>query len=338
MTKLDVEKKPDIWVGSEWGRLKEVIIGRADQLRFPVMNEMFKSRLQIYDAAERENFFKYSGKLFSEAFPERFAKVIEETENWVRLLESRGIKVYRTRLLDEDESRYMADYMDGNGAFFVKDPLSVVGNVVIEGGNRVPYRHKDVFAYRDILKERVLGSNAKWINMPRTVPDTQDPNGGPGPFLTGGDIFPMGNNNVLLGYNGVDSDLFGLQWLASILRAEGWKVHFIEYSPEVMHLDTAMSCPREGVALVCKEALPNGLPDLIKGWEIVECTLEEAKIDATNGLPLGAGVYAMSEEFQHLGDKLEKKGIEVIYSDMRETNRTTGGGMRCSHGALVRED
>ena len=70
----------------------------------------------------------------------------------------------------------------------------------------------------------------------------------------------------------------------------------------------------------------------------MECSLDEAKIDATNGLPLGDGVYAMSSEFAHLGEQLEKKGVEVISSDMRETNHLTGGGMRCSHAVLVRED
>lgn len=209
---------------------------------------------------------------------------------------------------------------------------------MIEGSNRVPSRRKDVFGYRHIMEERVLGSNAKWFSIPTSMPDSNSLDGGKGPFLTGGDVFPLGNKNVLLGYNGVDSNMLGLQWIASILKSEGWKVHFVEYSPEVMHLDCCFSAPREGVALICRNAFPKGLPDIIKKWDMVSVTIPEAKIDACNGLPLGNGVYAMSTEFEYIGDKVEKKGIEVIYTDMTETNHLTGGGMRCSHGPLVRKD
>ena len=85
------------------------------------------------------------------------------------------------------------------GSIFIKDPLSVVGNIVIGGGNRVPFRRKEVFGYRHILRERVLGSDAKWICMPPSMPDSRDVDGGEGPFLTGGDIFPFGNNNFCWG-------------------------------------------------------------------------------------------------------------------------------------------
>jgi N-dimethylarginine dimethylaminohydrolase len=332
---LQLPKKPDIWVGSEWGKLKEVIIGRADQLRYPSMNEMLKSRLHVFSPEEQEAFIACAGKLYSDIMPERHAKIVCEVENWVKLLESRGIKVHRPRLLTDNELNHM---QTGVSSVFIKDPLSVVGNLVIEGANRVEFRHKDVFAYRHIMENRVLGSNAKWLSMPKPMVDESDLEGGKGPFLTGGDIFVMGNNNVLLGHNGIDSNMLGLQWLASILEAEGWNVHFVEYSPKVMHLDCCLSAPREGLALVCKDAFPNGLPKLLDGWDLVDCSLEDAKIDACNGLPLDDGVYAMSAQFKHIGNQLAAKGIEVLYCDMTELNHATGGGMRCSHGPLVRED
>jgi N-dimethylarginine dimethylaminohydrolase len=46
----------------------------------------------------------------------------------------------------------------------------------------------------------------------------------------------------------------------------------------------------------------------------------------------------MSAQFKHIGNQLAAKGIEVLYCDMTELNHATGGGMRCSHGPLVRED
>ncbi|KFA98553.1 arginine deiminase-related protein [Vibrio sp. ER1A] len=332
---LSKTRKSDIWVGSEWGTLKEVIIGRADQLAYPVIGKTLANRMGIFNKEDRDKIMVNGSQSFADADPVRFKKIKQEVEDWVKLLETKGIKVHRPRLLTEQELLYKES---GVGSLFVKDPLSVVGNIVIEGANRFPMRHKDVFTYRHILNERVAGTDAKWVNIPMPETDMECSEGGQGPFLTGGDIFVMGNNNVLLGYNGIDSNMKGLQWAADLLHSQGWTVHFVEYSPEVMHLDCCLSLPREGLALVCLDAFPYGLPDLIKDWDIVNCTLEEARIDACNGLPLGKGVYAMSSEFKHIGDQLEAKGIEVLYTDMTETNHATGGGMRCSHAALVRED
>lgn len=332
---LEFATKPDIWVGSEWGTLKEVIIGRPEQMAYPSISNVLQKRMGIFNQQDRDKILADAGKRLADADPGRYQKIVQEIEDWVTLLENRGIKVHRPKLLSDAELQHKEP---GCATLFVKDPLSVVGNLVIEGANRFPFRHKDSFAYRELLQQRILGSNAKWVNIPTPKTDIACSEGGKGPFLTGGDIFVMGNNNVLLGYNGVDSNIMGLQWVAELLRHEGWTVHLVEYSPEVMHLDCCLSLPREGLALVCLDAFPNGLPELIKDWDIVYCTLEEARIDACNGLSLGEGVYAMSTEFKHIGDKLEAKGIEVLYTDMTETNHATGGGMRCSHAALVRED
>ncbi len=335
---LRLEKKPDIWVGNEWGELKEVVIGRPDQHQFPILNDWLRARLNIIHSSERDTILKSQGKFFTEAFPDRFKTMIAECEAFVRLLEGRGIKVHRSRLLNADELKYNALWLDGCTSLFLKDPIIVVGNLVIEGGNRTPWRHKDMYSYRELFLERVLGSNAKWICMPRPAPNSTDPTGGYGPYLTGGDVFPMGNRNVLLGFNDVDSNIWGLRWIADLLRKEGWKVHSVRYRDDCMHLDTAMSCPAEGVALTCKEFFIDGMPDILEGWEIEDVAPEDARADACNGLPLGRGYYVMSTEWKKYGEKLKDSGIKPLYTPFEETNHVTGGGPRCSHGPLVRED
>jgi len=118
--------------------------------------EYLKDKGQIYSAAQLASLLAVEGYVRRRYGVSRGLQ--ELVENWVKLLESRGVKVYRPRLLTDDELRYQ-DYLQGGAAsIFVKDPLTVVGNIVIEGGNRVPFRRKDVFGYRHILRERVLGS------------------------------------------------------------------------------------------------------------------------------------------------------------------------------------
>jgi glycine amidinotransferase len=335
---LELEKKPDVWVGNEWGELKEVVIGRPDQLQFPIFNDMVRERLKVLHSSDRTTNLKFEGMLFKDAIPDRFRIMVDECEAFVKLLEDQRIVVRRPRLLNADELKYNAFWLDGCHSLFLKDPIIVVGNIVIEGGNRTPWRHKDMYSYRELFFERVLGSNAKWICMPRPAPNSADPTGGYGPYLTGGDVFPMGGRNVLLGFNDVDSNIWGLRWIADLLRKEGWKVHSVRYRNDCMHLDTAMSCPAKGVALACKEFFIDGLPDILEGWEIVDVDPEEARADACNGLPLGRGYYVMSTEWKKYGEKLRDHGIKPLYTPFEETNHVTGGGPRCSHGPLVRED
>ncbi|MTK64133.1 MAG: hypothetical protein F8N15_06360 [Methanobacterium sp.] len=335
---LSIEKKPDIWVGNEWDELKEVVIGRPDQLQFPIFNDMVRERLKVIHSSDRDTNLQNEGKLYSEAIPERFKTMVNECEAFVKLLENQGIKVHRPRLLTEDELKYNAFWLDGCSSLFLKDPIIVVGDLVIEGGNRTPWRHKDMYTYRELFFERVLGSNAKWICMPRPAPNTTDPTGGYGPYLTGGDVFPMGNKNVLLGFNDVDSNIWGLKWISDLLKKEGWKVHFTAYRSDCMHLDTAMSCPEEGVALICKDFFTDGLPEILDGWELVDVKPADARADACNGLPIGHGKYVMSTEWNNYGEKLKDYGIKPLYTPFEETNHVTGGGPRCSHGPLLRKE
>ncbi|MGA9100252.1 MAG: hypothetical protein WB392_15120, partial [Methanotrichaceae archaeon] len=73
---LRLEKKPDIWVGNEWGELKEVVIGRPDQHQFPILNDWLRARLNIIHSSERDTILKSQGKFFTEAFPDRFKTMI----------------------------------------------------------------------------------------------------------------------------------------------------------------------------------------------------------------------------------------------------------------------
>lgn len=120
---IHLDSKPDIWVGNEWGELKEVIIGRPEQMTYPTMIPLFKERLNIFDKAEHNIFLENSNKTFKEVNEERYNKMCSEVENWVTLLENRGIKVYRPRLLNEDELSYQGYLQKGVGLDFYKRPL-----------------------------------------------------------------------------------------------------------------------------------------------------------------------------------------------------------------------
>ena len=56
-----------------------------------------------------------------------------------------------------------------------------------------------------------------------------------------------------------------MAWLASVLGPQGYEVQRVRLRGDSLHLDVALSLPREGLAIVCPEAFVDGLPDAIDG-------------------------------------------------------------------------
>lgn len=60
---------------------------------------------------------------------------------------------------------------------------------------------------------------------------------------------------------------------------------------EVLHLDCALSLVREGLMIVCEEALPDGIPEPLKSWHRISVPCEDLTHLAVNGLPVNEQVY-----------------------------------------------
>ncbi len=67
------------------------------------------------------------------------------------------------------------------------------------------------------------------------------------------------------GRRAVGSSGAGVAWLASVLGPQGYEVQRVRLRGDALHLDVALSLPREGLAIVCPEAFVDGLPDAIDG-------------------------------------------------------------------------
>ncbi|OME94702.1 MULTISPECIES: hypothetical protein [Paenibacillus] len=91
----------------------------------------------------------------------------------------------------------------------------------------------------------------------------------------------------------------------------GYKVVEVPLHHTNLHLDCAMSWVREGLMIVCEEALLDGIPEQFKGWDKIYVTLEDSSRLAINGLPINENVYITDHEFKCIGDELEKRGVKV---------------------------
>ena len=121
--------------------------------------------------------------------------------------------------------------------------------------------------------------------MPPAVPSPEEDGGGwgPGPFIEGGDVFLLGRD-IYVGVSGNATNPAGVRWLQQYL-GDGYRVHPIRLTETFLHLDCCLATLRPGLAIVCRDAFVDGLPDFLDGWTLLDVSLEDATERlACNGL------------------------------------------------------
>jgi N-dimethylarginine dimethylaminohydrolase len=256
----------------------------------------------------------------------------------VEILEKRGIKVHRLKEISEAGRNYLSNLTPPSVIqYFPRDPMIVIGNKFIEAELYFPLRRREVFGYRPVVADRLAASNAQLVSMPVAVPDPEDDKGrwGPGPFLEGGDTFLLGRD-ILVGNTGNATNSAGVKWLQQYL-GDSYRVHEIKLTRKFLHLDCCLATPREGLALICREAFVDGFPDILQDWEFIDVSYEDAHARlGCNGLVLDEKTIIIADTLPKLAKALRAKGQEVIETPF-DTAYQYGGAFRCWHHPLVRE-
>lgn len=322
-----------IWVEHEYGSLREVIVGRAHGLTLPVLSEAMAKDVEgligLDPALQREA----QGRLLVDVAPELAARIAEQVDGLAALLEARGITVHRPRPLTEAEQGYPGSGKPGGSLIFMRDPIVVIGDRIIELAMMYPFRRRQKFALREVLQRRADQAGARLIAMPEPMPLPIEAGWGPGPFLEGGDVL-LNGRHVYVGVSGHASTPSGAAWLQRLLGA-GHAVEVVPIQRGFIHLDCVLSLPRPGLALACLDALPQGLPASLAGWDVIEVSADEARRLGCNGLVLDQHTYLMDAAHQRIAGELRKRGTEVITIPY-DAPAIFGGGLRCSHHPLHR--
>ena len=324
-----------VMVHHEWGKLKEVVCG-IPHLTIPTS---LPKSVYNYAPTEGIKFFEANlGKSLEEADPDLYQKANDQMEATVSILEDRGIKVHRPQPCNRDEQKYLEEIFPASVIqFYPRDPMVVIGNRFIETGLYFPLRRRERFGIRRALAERLASSDAEVVSMPPEVPipEAEDGSWGHGPFIEGGDVFLLGRD-IYVGVSGNASNSAGVQWLQQYLGAE-YRVHEIKLTKKFLHLDCCLATPREGLAIICKEAFVGGLPDFLKDWQLIELPYVEAKeMLGCNGLVLDEKTIVIHTDLPHLSEALRKAGQEVIETPFDAVYQFAGA-FRCWHHPLVRE-
>ena len=318
--------KYKISVGYEWETLKDVIIGIGDNIVMPSHNPELKaieSRLACYNK-------KFSGKKLSECDPKLAERVIKQINSLADCLAKKGVKVHRCQPLEPEEKIYLESVQKGYELLFPRDILIVIDNHVIESAIKLPFRRKDNFSIRHIIAKYMNNCDAKFVSVPRPSPTLAENN----LFLEGGDV--LLGEEIYVGNSGLASNIAGYNWLRSYLGST-YKTRLIKLPPHVLHLDISLSLIRPGLAIRCPEHFPEAMPKSLKYYDFIDITEKEADNLGGNIFVLDRNTVIVDESNLRIKQELEKRNVEVLTLPYDAVS-LYGGGFRCSHHPLRRED
>jgi glycine amidinotransferase len=322
-------------VDYEYGALREVIVGRPEGFRLPILSPAgIAEYAQILPPAEVDFLIRGQGQLLVEYAPDVAAQLSVQVGQLICILESRGIIVHRPRPLTAAEQLFPGSGVSGGSLFFMRDPILVVGSRIIDLAMRFDFRRRQRFALREIIESRSAADDVQFLSMPEPVPVAPEQGFGTGAFLEGGDVL-LNGKEIYVGVSGHASSAAGARWLQKLVRGDA-KVHVVKLAHNILHLDCALSIPRPGLVIACMDSLPEGLPGMLRGWDVIDVTYHEARRLACNGLILDMDTYVMDRTHARVAELLVRRNVNVITSPFDLPARF-GGGLRCTHHPLVRD-
>jgi glycine amidinotransferase len=276
----------------------------------------------------------HGGEDVAVAAPEIFAEFSGQVAGAIRLLEDLGVKVHVAGPISPANRLFPRGEDHGVSTPWMRDPFVTIGNAVIELAPRSLFHRRQRFAIRSILAD-TMERGARYFAQPDSGAD--DSNEGPGwGYLEGGDVFVLGRR-ILVGHSGGCSNPEGARWLRHALGSD-YTVEVVPIDPMFPHLDCVLMTPREGVAVACLEALPSGLPEFMRDWDVVDVPKSLAKGSmGCNNLVLDDRTLVIPSEapLDPIAQAMKERSFEVIRIPYR-VPCMVGGSFRCAHQPLRR--
>ena len=330
LNKLNTDQLP-VMVESEWAELKECVYGSPDHWVLPLIYNDSRLRAQ----GEFGKFWlKNAGRDMKEASPELFNELSTQIKGAINFLETSGVRVHVAGTISPENRKFPRGEDHGVSTPWMRDPFVTIGTNVIELAPRSLFHRRQRFAIREILAS-TMDRGARYFAQPDGGAD-EETNGAGWGYLEGGDIFVIGKN-ILVGHSGGCSNPEGARWLQHVLGPE-YLVQTVKIDPMFPHLDCVMMTPREGIVFAAMEALPDGLPNFMKNWDIFEIPKALAKSHMScNNLVLNDRTVVMPEEdeLDFIAEGLKSRKFEVVRLPYR-VPCMVGGSFRCAHQPLIR--
>ena len=337
------------YVESEYAPLKACMVGNPTSVFIPSLDTWEMQNLYKHSPQEVKDYLgKYGGKDMKDVDPERYDRVVKETQALKEAYRNEGVKVIVNETGETPKeivnqttswSRQHHNSIYGQSAFEIFGHCLVsLWEVSISYGE---------FAHRDAMINIFENDpEAVWLTMPAHWPTPDKPqliN------LTPGDprIFPK---TVVLGFGVPDpshindysmprssGNEMGAEVLRRMLKPYGWDVKVIYFDTKfAYHIDCIMSVLDEGLLAMPKDCLWTELPKEYQDWEVIEVSVEDCANGACNNVPLGNKKLVLTQGTQ-LARDLEKRGWTCIEVPYTECYTTFGSGIHCSTASIWRE-
>jgi N-dimethylarginine dimethylaminohydrolase len=313
-----------------WGSLREVIVGTPEGTIVPKFDAFIENAVAP-DLAKLAK--AHEGKLLKDALPDFYAALDIESRTLAAVYESHGVKVHIPRPITPAEAAYAFGY--GSSTAFPCDVFWCVGRNVIESTWRRMYVPPLRWTVRELIQPHVDADPSVFLHAcPLPNPETQDY------IFECSDILIVGDGNVILAYDShrKSSNARGCEWAKRILEADGFKVTVIELlDVGIVHLFAVICIIGPGVAIACEDAFPGRrLPDPLKGWKVVWCSLDEARETAACTVNIDRKTVILPKGAPRVCEAVSKLGFEVVDIEF-SAHAQTGGGIRCATAVVHRE-
>lgn len=334
---------------TEWGQLREVILGTATNARIPI----YKNHdIHCVDYADYNDTKDLPGGFYPN-------HVIDETNEDLDIfqaqLESLGIKVLRPNPVDTaspvSNSLWLTDQYY---SYCPRDSVLIVGDTIIETPMPLRARYAETLMFKSIFKQYAK-NGSKWISAPKPelIDALYDRSDLKIPTLTeyepcfdAANIVKCGKDLIYLLSN--SGNRFGAEWLQTTL-GDQYRIHIVGGVYAFVHLDTTIMPLAPGkVLLNPKRINDNNLPSYFKNWQKIWAADPVETQYIPHWAPaspwLGMNVLSITERLVvveksqiNLIRQLESNGFDVMPVQMRHC-RTLSGGPHCATLDTIRDD
>ncbi len=297
---------------NEWGRLREVVVGKAWGANWPDSDPVFAQEAQ--HTAWRES-PPPSGPV-----PDWVVQEAEEDlYTLAKALVQLGVRVVRPLEHDYRQTGGMYNYCP-------RDRVIVADDRIIDCAMMYPCRDSEINCLRHLWNPDIE------IRMPRDQ----------GLVLDAANVCRLGDDWLFLrSRSGNDA---ALAWLRQQLPDK--RIHLCDFYAGV-HIDSTILPLREGVVMVnAARVTPDTLPEPLKSWQVIwidDCVARDfyqypyaSRWVGMNVLSVDSRTVIVDSIQTKIITTLEKNGFTVVPLAMRHS-RTLGGGFHCVTLDLWRE-
>jgi len=331
---------------NDWDPLEEIIVGIADNALQPPMD--ISTHCFVYGGEKWEDIQHLQGT----HEPWVLEEGQEDLDRLADTLKSLGVTVHRPESIDNTKEFSTPEWKArGWYNFCPRDLMLPLDNLIIECPSPMRGRYFETRAYRKYLYDQ-MKDGTQWICAPKPVLEDdsyQFDNLDIGTLKNNEIVFDAANivrlGKDLLCQVSNSGNQLGFEWLQTVLKDKGYRVHTVEKLYSFAHFDSTILPLRPGLVLFNAERVtPDNYPKIFKDWDKIwfhpdRLAVPSANLDGgiapcstsigLNFLSVNPELVICDIEQEELRKELSKWGIESIGLPCRQA-RTMSGGFHCS--------